>query len=277
MKLNTGILGQLNTGAPSISSAITSNKVPPTASNHGNGAMPNTGEVASDIVPRGNGTANVTPQRVPDSMLNLADLLGNNPGFSGFATNTPPPMNLNMQPTFDSMFGGGFNPETAGMLPPPVSVGGGMQPSTPGFDTDAFSTSILSGVGDLFQEYMGPQQPETIPGALPIGSINGGINGGQPVDGSGVGIGNMIMPQPGTSGYDQINSFTASPNELRQQIIGNPGQQLQPEFYDFNQNQNLAPTTGTDNMQPGQLNTEGMNMNTNYNNASGIQSAFRGF
>jgi len=55
-----------------------------------------------------------------------------------------------------------------------------------------------------------PGMPEFITGGN--GQLPGPImqpGGGQPVDGSGVGIGNMVMPQPGTPGYDLINGGTA--------------------------------------------------------------------
>ena len=195
---STGIMGQLENGSP-------------VSSNHqgvnGGGYNPYTG-----------GSGGSIPQATPtgplnggsDTLANLADLMGNNPGFPGFneidgmiGPRLQPHNNIN------------FDPTTAGLLPPPQAVGGGMQPSTPGFDTDAFSTSILSGVGDLFQEYMGPQQ-ETMPGALPMPFMPGG-------------------PTPPLSG----------------------------------------PSSG----QPPLMDTGFMpdGMNTNYNNASGIQSAFRGF
>lgn len=264
--MNTGILGQLNTGAPSISNEV-------------------------------------TPQKVPDSMLNLADLLGNNPafanntgpdrtpefpapefpGFDGGARLPAKPGGGTFTPTprpgptlFDPMFGGGgFNPGIGGMLPSP------QQPSSPpqaGFDTNAFSDQILTGVGDLFQEYMGPQQPETMPGALPIGSIGGGLYPNE-IGTQGPGINGGIhigLPDPNDFRIEG-GPARLTPDELQQQQLDlyRGSQQIQPEFYDFNQNPNLGPTTGTANTQPGLLEDDGMN--TNYNNASGIQSAFRGF
>ena len=239
---STGIMGQLNNGSPSIGNAVTTS---PVSSNHGAGANPYTTGMQ---LPKQPGPMRTMVPPGADTLLNLADLMGNNPGFPGFGGPQLPDHNI------------------PGYLPPPQAVGGGMQPSTPGFDTDAFSNSILSGVGDLFQEYMGPQQPETMPGALPIGSINGGINIGLPDPND-----NMFRREGGPA--------QLTPDELQQQkqldIYRGPQQLIQPEFYDFNQNLNLGPTTGTANTQPGLLEDDGMN--TNYNNASGIQSAFRGF
>ena len=249
---STGIMGQLNNGSPSIGNAVTTS---PVSSNHGAGANPYTTGMQ---LPEQPGPMRTMVPPGADTLLNLADLMGNNPGFPGFGGPQLPDHNI------------------PGYLPPPQAVGGGMQPSTPGFDTDAFSNSILSGVGDLFQEYMGPQQ-ETMPGALPMPFMPGGPT--PPLSGPSSGqpplmdTGFMPDGSPGfvpRGGYDQFDLGNAfSPQEILQQYEGNTPS-IQPDAYGFD-----GPTTGTGTLQEKQLANDGMN--TNYNNASGIQSAFRGF
>ena len=270
---STGIMGQLENGSP-------------VSSNHqkvnGGGYNPYTG-VSGGSISQATPTG---PLNGSDTLANLADLLGNNPGFPDFGSRPQldPEIISRMQQPLGPQDGPGF-----GSLPPPQAVGGGMQPSTPGFDTNTFSTSILSGVGDLFKEYMGPQQ-ETMPGALPIGSINGGINIGLPdpndtgfmpdgrypatPDGFVMPNGSPgFVPRGGNVEYGAAVDFNRSDffpqQEILQQYEGNTPS-IQPDAYGFD-----GPTTGTGTLQEKQLANDGMN--TNYNNASGIQSAFRGF
>tara|TARA_R110000737_G_scaffold50446_2_gene71406 strand:+ start:3131 stop:3949 length:819 start_codon:yes stop_codon:yes gene_type:complete len=269
---STGIMGQLDNGSPSIGNAVTTSLL----GNHTEGT-PGTGDFYTNMKPGANPytTAMQLPEQPSpmqpspimgpgsDTLANLADLMGNNPGFPGFneidgmiGPRLQPHNNIN------------FDPTTAGLLPPPQAVGGGMQPSTPGFDTDAFSTSILSGVGDLFQEYMGPQQ-ETMPGALPMPFMPGGPT--PPLSGPSSGqpplMDTGFMPD-GSPGYDPFD-LQIRQREILQQYEGNTPS-IQPDAYGFD-----GPTTGTGTLQEKQLANDGMN--TNYNNASGIQSAFRGF
>lgn len=279
---STGIMGQLNNGSPSIGNAVTTS---PVSSNHGAGANPyTTGMQLPEqpspmraMVPPGANTVRNLADLMGDNPGILADLMGNNndqpgfPGFNGIDGMIGPRLQPHNNISYDD-----FDPTTAGLLPPPQSVGGGMQPSTPGFDTDAFSNSILSGVGDLFKEYMGPQQ-ETMPGALPMPFMPGGPT--PPLSGPSSGqpplmdTGFMPDGSPGfvpRGGYDRFDLGNAfSPQEILQQYEGNTPS-IQPDAYGFD-----GPTTGTGTLQEKQLANDGMN--TNYNNASGIQSAFRGF
>ena len=256
---STGIMGQLNNGSPSISNEVTTSLV---SSNHGAGANPYTTGMQ---LPEQQAPAPMRAMVPPgaDTIRNLADLMGNNPGFPGF-NGIDGMIGPRLQPHNNVS----FDPTTAGLLPPPQAVGGGMQPSTPGFDTDAFSTSILSGVGDLFQEYMGPQQ-ETMPGALPMPFMPGGPT--PPLSGPSSGQPPLMdtgFMLDGSPGYDPFN-LQIRQREILQQYEGNTPS-IQPDAYGFD-----GPTTGTGTLQEKQLANDGMN--TNYNNASGIQSAFRGF
>tara|TARA_R110001592_G_scaffold154554_1_gene383640 strand:- start:12 stop:854 length:843 start_codon:yes stop_codon:yes gene_type:complete len=270
------------------------------------------GQVNNEAAVRREPATPHTELQQSNTIPNLANLMANNPGFSGFAanetvtggptlyesaTNTPPPMNLNMQPmypnldtrpgpiaAFDPMFGGGgFNPETAGMLPSPQQPSPPPQAGTAGFDTNAFSDQILTGVGDLFKEYMGPDgQPTGLPGALPIAQplpdigINnpispmpvrpspgfGGLPGGGMFPGFGPGIGSV---GPGTGILELLG---LQPQDLQQiaqkQEVPDPNNQVftggqpgeQPDAYNY-----AAPMGGPQ---------------AQYNNSSGIQSAFRG-
>jgi len=274
------------------------------------------GQVNNEAAVRREPATPHTELQQSNTIPNLANLMANNPGFSGFAanatelvkggptlyesaTNTPPPMNLNMQPMypnpdtrpgpgfFDPSFGGGgFNPGIGGMLPSPEQPSPPPQAGTAGFDTNAFSDQILTGVGDLFKEYMGPDgQPTGLPGALPIaqplpdiginspispmpvrpspgftpGGMFPGLPGGGMFPGFGPGIGNVgpgegileLLQRPKQIGLQPQE--VADPNN---QVFtgGQPGEQ--PDAYNY-----AAPMGGPQ---------------AQYNNSSGIQSAFRG-
>jgi len=163
---------------------------------------------------------------------------------------------------------------------------------------------------NTYNNYQGGQEDYQIQNPLQPGMPGGIANlpppimqpgGGQPVDGSGVGIGNMVMPQPGTPGYDLINGGTAplpgmptpnnptgttgsshSHNDLIQGI-GNLLQQYMPNAA-ANAQKTLGQTTPTINNQPFPSmtnNNQGLfgtgvanSFSNNFNNATQPQQVF---
>jgi hypothetical protein len=261
------------------------------------------GQVNNEAAVRREPATPHTELQQSNTIPNLANLMANNPGFSGFAanptesvvtggptlyesaTNTPPPMNLNMQPmypnldtrpgpiaAFDPMLGGGFNPGLQQPSPPP-------QAGTAGFDTNAFSDQILTGVGDLFKEYMGPDEQSTgLPGALPIA---------QPLPDIGINRPTPVRPSPGMTPGGMFPGLPGGlPGGMRPEIGLQPGPATgilellriaqKQEVPDPN---NQVFTGGQPGEQPDAYNYAAPmgGPQAQYNNSNSIQSAFRGF